>query len=236
MESNAFIFADNVIECVKSFLILKINVISEHALATFHPSSNGNVFHASVLLLSVVKFWAKCFIVGLHDKANLKCLFKNVVLNCLHYGNVEQLLLELLVFSNAQTAKLDNEFKSAKKELFELLSKYKLFEHYCKIICNPKEDICISQHHYSFLVLLLEKLAIVDSAKRIMNDESCKKILENILLNGLECKKPERQVMAADMLRAFIEKIGMPEVEGESTARNMMLGIPEMEVNQFHEF
>jgi len=194
---------ESMVECVKLFLIQKMAPIVEHVLACFHPASSGNVYHAAIVLSTVVRLWSKTFIITILDKANLKQLFRNVVLRCMHWGHVEDALVDLL----ATPVRDDAEFMTAKTSLFVLLSQWEVIETYCAIIASPETSFPESKIYFHILRNLLDRLMYCDSACKIIKEGQEMKIVSILMDGALNVDNPNR-VHSADMLTFWIRLTG----------------------------
>jgi len=86
-------------ETVKSFLLRKCQEICLHALAVFHPSSAGNVYHGRVVLEILLNHWPKSFMAALANQRHIQSLLKCALFRNLHQGNLNSFFFRFDLFS-----------------------------------------------------------------------------------------------------------------------------------------
>eukprot|EP01084_Bolivina_argentea_P001120 2056_1 len=123
-------------DLMNKYIFNKCSQICLHALSVFHPASNGNVYHARVILQSLLAFPIK-FITILIDKNNtqIQCLFKCALFRNLHQGNLNEFLNDLLSFQLLYTER-EEIIKILKIKLIKILVDWNFIEYILSIACD----------------------------------------------------------------------------------------------------
>merc|ERR1740123_542361 len=99
--------------------------------------SSGNIFHARVVLESLLITHPKVFMTALTTQTNIKHLFKNALFRNLHIGNLNSFFLDLLCYLPVDGME---DVIACKIQLIELLQQWKFMPYLLDIATGTSNN------------------------------------------------------------------------------------------------
>eukprot|EP01083_Nonionella_stella_P185906 679268_1 len=225
-------------EMIAPFLLRKCQEICLHALAVFHPTSSGNVYHGRVVLEILLNHCPKALMSAFTTQSRIKSLLKCALLRNVHQGNMNSFALDLLCFQN--TILNGVSVQPEKIKLISMLAQWNLIPYVLKVACTSSyaDDLNASKYA-SFFIDMVARSATVQEVTTLFvgHEELIVDSFLSALLND-ELSSWQRAYTCGGTLIQFLDIASRPTIVDPSALLDMedMLGAVSADptANVFH--
>eukprot|EP01084_Bolivina_argentea_P092128 165783_1 len=171
---------------IKLFLNKKIEFIIFHCMLIFHPSSNGNLYHAVEILKILLQYYPlKLYeILTRSNYIVIQQLFKYALISRIHEAKFGEFLLKLLLYNEARDQQSVVKFRG---EWINILRSWAFLESITEIGTNPHiYGVDISNKYCDVIVTLLKQCATMNETAPLFFDSNRNilSLIINSFING----------------------------------------------------